>query len=393
MTDYSLPWRSAQEGLMTGMQMGRQMRQQRAQREAASMIGTGDRDGAARTLMSAGMFGEAGTMTNVLDQNEGRASRRAAGGLMVSGDYMGAAAELYRGGDLTGGEQLQGRARSREAGAALTEDPRSAAAIAAAGGDIEQATQLLDWADRADDNARQEATQRAGVMAPILNNVARLPYEQRRAAVTSQTQALAGIGFTPEQLAAFDPTDDNIRAVSDSVLGLEKVLGGFSQRVVGDEVRTYRTNPYGVERVGSEPVPYSRDEGREDKRLGLEEERIGLQRAQLNVANSTGDVLGPLLQRYSRGESLNEQEDSIVQHYLRSQQGAGMFGMPGAPPLAPPPQAPLTGANGAATSNRSGIAPTGAGQADPFPGIADGQIVEQDGVRYQRRGSQMVRAQ
>lgn len=37
-------------------------------------------------------------------------------------------------------------------------------------------------------------------------------------------------------------------------------------------------------------------------------------------------------------------------------------------------------------------APPSPAAGDPFPGIPEGAIVEQDGVRYQRRGNQMVEA-
>lgn len=352
---------SAFRGLMVGNQQYDRNRAQGAQERAARLMTSGDRSGAARELMAAGQFGEAATMTNVSMTNRAQDARERAGTAAAGGNYGEASRERFLSGDLEGGEAYETQARNREAGGVLLDDPRRAAAIQAAGGDIAQATQIIDWSDRADETERAAALNRAKVMGPILNQAGSLPYEQRRAFIQQNAQVLNGAGFTPEQVQQFDPSDDNIRALNDTTLGLAAVLGAYSQRVVGDEVRTYRTNPYGVERVGSEPVPYSRDEGREDRRLELEEERIGLQREQLNVANSTGDVLGPLLQRYSRGEPLNEQEDSIVQHYLRSQQGAGMFGMPSQ--FAPPP-APPTGPNGAANANRSGISPNG-GQGAP----------------------------
>lgn len=351
---------SAFRGLMVGNQQFDRNRMLGAQERAAGLMTRGDRTGAARELMGAGQFGEAATLSNVSMTNAAQDARERAGAAAADGNYGAASKERFMSGDLEGGQAYQTEARNREAGSVLMDDPKRAAAITAAGGDVERATQIVDWADRIDERERQEVLGRHQVMAPVLATIKGLPYEQRRQAIAASAQALSGAGFTPEQAAAFDPTDENIAALERSQLGLAALMGSYSQRVVGDEVRTYRTDPYGVQRVGSEAVPYSRDEGRDDRRLELEEERLGIQREQLDVANSTGDVVGPLLQRYSRGEPLNEQEDSIVQHYLRSQQGVGMFGMPGAPQFAPPPQqAPLVGPNGSAPANRSGISPNG----------------------------------
>lgn len=396
------------QSFMTGVEGGRasfdRRRARDGQERAASLLMTGDRSGAARELMASGQFGEAATLSNVSMVNQRQDAAQRAGTAAAGGDYGRASAEMYGSGALDEGKAFDAEARNRTAGAQLLEDPRKAAETQARGGDISQATQIVDWANRADATEREAAINGLKVMSPILMRAAAVPYEQRRAFIQQNSQALNGAGFTPEQIDQFDPTDENIRTMSDTALGLEAVLGSYSQRVVGDEVRTYRTNPYGVERTGSEPVPYSRDEARDDKRLQFEEERIRLQERALAVANTTGDVLAPLLQRYSRGEPLNPQEEQIVQSYLSRSQGGdewGGGGVPGLPGVAAPgamtgtAPPPPVGANGAAQSNRSGIAPTGVQQrpGDPFPGIAEGQTVEQDGVRYQRRGNQMVRVQ
>lgn len=346
---------------MTGVQAGHdsadRQRARQAQEAASRLMTSGDRAGAARALMSGGLFGEAATLTNVIDANDTLNARRRAGSAMASGRYDEGARELFTTGDLAGGREAEGVARNREAGALLMDDPRRAAAVQALGGDLDQATALVDWADRADERERQEAISRASVMAPVLANVAALPYEQRRAAIQGQAQALGAAGFTPEQIQSFDPTDQNIRALTDSVLGLEKVLGSYSMREVGDEVRTYRANPYGVQQVGAEPVPYTRAEARQDRGLELEEERLEIARRAAEQANSTGDVLAPLLQRYAKGEQLTAQESEIVRSYLDGRQ-SNAWGMPvqTIPGVAP---APIP--NG----NRTGVQSDAARAADP----------------------------
>lgn len=396
------------QSFMTGVEGGRasfdRQRARQGQERAAGLMTAGDRTGAARELMATGQFGEAATLSNVSMVNQRQDALQRAGTAAAGGDYGQASTEMFKSGAIDEGKAFDTERRNRESGAVLMDDPVKAAALQATGGDLTQATQILDWSKRLDATEREQVLARAKVTAPLLVRAAQLPYEQRRAFIEQNSQVLGGAGFTPEQVAQFDPTDEAIRALTDTTLGLEAVLGSYSQRVVGDEVRTYRTNPYGVERTGSEPVPYSRDEARDDKRLQFEEDRIGLQERALAVANTTGDVLAPLLQRYSRGEALNAQEEQIVQSYLSRSQGGdewGGGGVPGLPGVTsprpmtqapPPPVSP----NGTAQSNRSGISPNGAPQqrpGDPFPGIAEGQTVEQDGVRYQRRGNQMVRVQ
>jgi hypothetical protein len=365
---------SAFRGLMVGNQQYDRNRSQNAQERAARLMTTGDRSGAARELMAAGQFGEAATMSNVSMVNAAQDARQRAGEAARGGNFTGASAELYGNGDIEGGGRLEGEARNREAGAALVSDPTRAAAIQAAGGNIEQATQIIDWSQRADESERAAVLNRTKIMAPILHRAAGLPYEQRRAFIAQNAQVLGSAGFTPEQLTQFDPSDDNIRALSDTALGFEAVLGSYSQRVVGDEVRTYRTNPYGVERTGSEAVPYSRDEARDDKRLELEEDRVGIAREQLTLPNSTGDIYAPLLARYARGEQLSPQETEIVQSILSRGQGGDDFSAP--LPGVPQP-APMVGPNGAAPANRSGITP---GAATP-PQAAGGMGTRQNPAR------------
>lgn len=338
-----------QTGLMTGQAQADRRRTRTAQEAAASMLRKGNTTGASHALMAAGLYGDAATMSDVERANRRGDARRAAGAGWMTNPRAAAEAMLSAG-ELEDGRQLYGDALRREAGSALAEDdPRRAAAVAAVGGDVDMATQLIDWSDRADARERDEAMGRARVMAPILASLGSVPYEQRRAAIQAQSSALGGAGFTPDQIASFDPTDQNIRALTDSVLGIEKVLGAYSMREVGDEVRTYRSTPYGVEQVGAEAVPYTRADARADRGLEMEGERLAIARESAARANSAGDVLGPLLQRYSAGEPLNAQETEIVRSYLDGRQGSawGMPQVPSAPPAPTPTQPRMPPAGGA----------------------------------------------
>ena len=203
-------------GLMTGQAQADRTRTRTAQDEAARMLKEGNTTGASQALMSAGLYGDAATMTNVSGVNR-RTDARVTAGRNFMTDPRAAAGTLFDAGEFDDGRTMYGEAINREAGAALAaDDPKRASAIAAAGGKVEMATQLIDWADRLDARGREEALGRQKTMAPILFNIARLPYEQRRQAIEAQNQALGGAGFTAEQIAGFDPTDENIRALVDS---------------------------------------------------------------------------------------------------------------------------------------------------------------------------------
>lgn len=99
------------------------------------------------------------------------------------------------------------------------------------------------------------------------------------------------------------------------------------------------------------------------------------------------NVVAMVMQKAMRGEQLNPQEQAILDRQTAIPQAGGfnpfmmMGGMPGgmAPGVSPYSGQP-----------QQGQAPQQ--QGDPYPGIAEGQVVVQDGVRYQRRNGQMVPA-
>lgn len=79
--------------------------------------------------------------------------------------------------------------------------------------DPEGAGQLTEAWNRLDATQRAQQTRRFSAAVPILSEVARLPVEQRAAAVRSQADFLVSNGWTPEQIEHFaaDPSDLNIR--------------------------------------------------------------------------------------------------------------------------------------------------------------------------------------
>lgn len=72
-------------------------------------------------------------------------------------------------------------------------------------GEIDVAKQLADM----DEETRKRAIEEAKGAAPFIYEAQKLPYEQRKDFLRSQSAALTNIGFTPEEIEAYDPTDAN----------------------------------------------------------------------------------------------------------------------------------------------------------------------------------------
>jgi len=339
------------QNFMTGVDAGYRSadreRARLAQSEAADMLRRGDTTGAAQRLMTDGFFNEATTLTNVSMTNQRADARRKAGAAAGKGDWGGASQTLLGAGELDDGLAAETQGRNRAAGSLWQDDPKAAAALLASGGDMDGAGRLIDWSQRASEAERAEALCRSKVMAPILHNLQGVPYEQRRPLIQSQAAALGGAGFSPEQVAGFDPTDQNIRSLIDSTLGMEKLLGTFSQREVGDTLRTYRTTPHGVQEVRREDIPQTRAESLQRDRFEWERER---EAERQKLINSAGDVLGPILQKHASGLPLSAGEQEILGRYMEGGNAGGgdvgaLLAQLGgrAPPAAGDPNRPANG--------------------------------------------------
>lgn len=226
--------------------------------------------------------------------------------------------------------------------------------------------------------ARQRQEERgvtAGALAPTMG----LPEDQRGPALGSVAQYLQGQGYN------FDPNTD--RAGVGAMVGAGMGADSWMDNARGDrsqseqeratrEAETYRQSDLGFRQGESEWERQFR-ESRASADDNYRKEELGVRREALTVPNSTGDVLAPILSKVATlgVEGLNEGERLIWERYQQSGQNpfaALMGGQPGGAPTAPAPQA---------------APPQAAG--DPFPGIAEGQVVVQDGVRYRRQGNQM----
>ena len=103
----------------------------------------------------------------------------------------------------------QQTARSRVADYLKNGDMTGAAAQLFAAGDDKGGTGLSTL----DKQHYDQGAAGAGAFGEIVRGIASLPYEQRRSALESAKPTLSAMGYKPEQVDAFDPTDANLSAV------------------------------------------------------------------------------------------------------------------------------------------------------------------------------------
>lgn len=110
------------------------------------------------------------------------------------------------------GQQQQAQEASRRAGAlAASGDTAGARNVMLQAGNIEGAADLT----RLDEQQAKAARERAQAMGGFLTYLQGVPYEQRRAVLQQRSGELQrSFGLTAEQIAAFDPNDQNIGALA-----------------------------------------------------------------------------------------------------------------------------------------------------------------------------------
>jgi hypothetical protein len=188
MVDYSAPLRAAQQGLMTGVQLGGRMRENRQNREI--------------------------------------------GGLMAGGDYAGASAAAFTGGDLRTGQAIQGYEREQQGvqrgqnitGALKTGDYAGAMGFASS---PEEMAQITAFRDRATAAEKAQAAEKAGQMAAVLGAIQSLPPEQQLAAAQEYAPQF---GIDPAGLTAETLTPQALEAYRIQAIGLKDYLSYQDRR-------------------------------------------------------------------------------------------------------------------------------------------------------------------
>lgn len=91
---------------------------------------------------------------------------------------------------------------------------------AATAGDFD----LFDSLGKMDESQRKTAKERAGTLASVALAAKSRPYEARKAFIAQSAPTLKALGYTDEQLAQFDPTDDAIDAVAAEASDVDKAI-------------------------------------------------------------------------------------------------------------------------------------------------------------------------
>lgn len=180
--DYGAPLRAGQQGLMTGINLGSRMRENRQNREI--------------------------------------------GGLMAGGDYKGASAAAFTGGDLRTGQAIQGYEQQQQGvqrgqqrtDALKSGDWNEAMTFASSPEELAQVTAFRDRATAAE---KEKAAQQAGQMAAILGAIQSLPPEQQLAAAQ---QYAPQFGVDPAALTAENLTPQALEAYRIQAIGLKDYL-------------------------------------------------------------------------------------------------------------------------------------------------------------------------
>lgn len=117
--------------------------------------------------------------------------------------------QIFSGGDSVGG--AMSRPSQQSLGALARVNPEAAMKV-------QQYFNTLDERGR----KREEAKWKAA--APILVRMKQMPYEQRRQFLQSAAPVLMGNGWSSEELSSFDPTDQNVEAISSAAMTVNEVV-------------------------------------------------------------------------------------------------------------------------------------------------------------------------
>lgn len=99
-------------------------------------------------------------------------------------------------------------------------DPRAAAAKALEVGQFDLAEQL----GKLDEGQRKAARERAEDLGGFAATLAQQPYEARKAIIQQAAPILQELGFKPEQITGFDPSDQALQALVASSTDLKTAL-------------------------------------------------------------------------------------------------------------------------------------------------------------------------
>lgn len=117
-------------------------------------------------------------------------------------------------------QDRQDAGRQKAASQYAAGDMAGATTTAIAGGDFDMAKQIAALTKE----QRSVAQQHAEALGAYAHSLKGLPYEQAKARIQADTPMLMQRGFKPQELAAFDPTPQNLDAVIGQAMDLKTAL-------------------------------------------------------------------------------------------------------------------------------------------------------------------------
>jgi hypothetical protein len=89
--------------------------------------------------------------------------------------------------------------------------------------DPQVASQYMDAFAKMDGTQARQFAQKNDHIIQLMGGLAQLPAEQRKAAIQQEAPQLQQLGYTQEQIASFDPSDDNLRSEMAKHMDAQKV--------------------------------------------------------------------------------------------------------------------------------------------------------------------------
>lgn len=118
-------------------------------------------------------------------------------------------------------QAAQQQERQRIGRIASNPDRNAARQEALSQGDLDLAKQISEM----EDSDRKAAADRFKAAAPVAYQALKLPYEQRKAYIQTVAPELQSAGWTPQQIEAFDPSDEALTGVVHTNMTLEQAMG------------------------------------------------------------------------------------------------------------------------------------------------------------------------
>ena len=231
---------------LEGFQAGQKLKAERGKRNALSMYAQGDIEGASRAAAEAGDL-ETSLNIRKIGQEQKAAEARAN------------AISLYDKGDIAG-----------------------AKSAAASSGDADTFKFIAEM----DKDQRETAKMHAEKLGAIGFSLKQRHYEERRALMPQIAQALAHEGFSPEQIAAFDPTDQNLDVAISQAMGLKDQIEwadkqADNRRADAQLSETQRHNK-ATEGISAGQLAISRGQ------LGVAQGNLGVRRQEFQARKAAG---------------------------------------------------------------------------------------------------------